>query len=382
MVFLSRASGASSRTCERSTSPLARSRPTPAACSRWCSTCRATAPGRCCGWRTCRSTSAACKAVDGIDIDVQRGTVHALIGPNGSGKTTSLNVVSGIYRPTGGKVILDGEDVSQMKPHQRAGAWRRSHLPEHPPVRLAVGARERDGRRPARQQSDPGRAARRLRDRAMSALQFVGLADRAHVHRAQPALRPPAPGGDRPRAGRASQAAAAGRTGCRPEPDRENGVRRAVEAPARPRPHHLPDRPRHGSGGKGVRPHHGAQLRPQDRRRRAAEVLRNPDVIAAYLGTPETPMPLLELRNVASLLRQRPGAEGHQPARRTGRTGHAARRQWRRQEHDAEDHLGARACPRRAKCCSKASRSSGSARKRSRGWASATCRRAGAFSPA
>ena len=44
------------------------------------------------------------KAVDGVDLEVAPGTVHALIGPNGSGKTTTLNVVSGIYRPTDGKV--------------------------------------------------------------------------------------------------------------------------------------------------------------------------------------------------------------------------------------------------------------------------------------
>src|SRR5690606_6130683 len=54
------------------------------------------------------------RAVDGIDMEVARGTVHALIGPNGSGKTTTLNVVSGIYRPTGGRILIDGEDVSQM----------------------------------------------------------------------------------------------------------------------------------------------------------------------------------------------------------------------------------------------------------------------------
>src|SRR5262249_23020677 len=61
------------------------------------------------------------KAVDGIDIEVAHGTVHALIGPNGSGKTTSLNVVNGIYRPTAGSIMLDGVDVTQMKPHARAG---------------------------------------------------------------------------------------------------------------------------------------------------------------------------------------------------------------------------------------------------------------------
>src|SRR5262249_12077056 len=61
------------------------------------------------------------KAVDGIDVEVTPGTVHSLIDPNGSGKTTSLNPVTGIYRPTAGAIFLDGVDVTQMKPHERAG---------------------------------------------------------------------------------------------------------------------------------------------------------------------------------------------------------------------------------------------------------------------
>src|SRR5581483_3907741 len=60
------------------------------------------------------------KAVDGISLEVQRGSVHALIGPNGSGKTTSLNVLNGIYRPTAGRIEFDGTDVTGLKPHLRA----------------------------------------------------------------------------------------------------------------------------------------------------------------------------------------------------------------------------------------------------------------------
>src|SRR5207244_2494235 len=62
------------------------------------------------------------KAVDNVDIEVRRGGVHALIGPNGSGKTTTLNVLSGLYKATAGRVILDGTDVTDMPPHQRAAA--------------------------------------------------------------------------------------------------------------------------------------------------------------------------------------------------------------------------------------------------------------------
>jgi branched-chain amino acid transport system permease protein len=62
------------------------------------------------------------KAVDDVDIAVKRGSVHALIGPNGSGKTTTLNVLSGLYKATAGKVILDGTDVTDMPPHLRTAA--------------------------------------------------------------------------------------------------------------------------------------------------------------------------------------------------------------------------------------------------------------------
>jgi branched-chain amino acid transport system permease protein len=61
------------------------------------------------------------RAVDGIDMEVSRGTVHALIGPNGSGKTTTLNVINGIYKPTGGRIVIDGSDVTLKSPHERAG---------------------------------------------------------------------------------------------------------------------------------------------------------------------------------------------------------------------------------------------------------------------
>ena len=55
------------------------------------------------------------KAVDGVDIAVRRGTVHALIGPNGSGKTTTLNVLSGLYKATAGRIVLDGTDITACR---------------------------------------------------------------------------------------------------------------------------------------------------------------------------------------------------------------------------------------------------------------------------
>ena len=57
------------------------------------------------------------RAVDGVDMEVRRGEIQALIGPNGSGKTTILNMLSGLYIPTGGEISLDGKTISGRKPH-------------------------------------------------------------------------------------------------------------------------------------------------------------------------------------------------------------------------------------------------------------------------
>jgi len=57
------------------------------------------------------------KAVDGVDMEVRRGEIQALIGPNGSGKTTILNMLSGLYVPTAGEIVLDGAPVTGKKPH-------------------------------------------------------------------------------------------------------------------------------------------------------------------------------------------------------------------------------------------------------------------------
>ena len=59
------------------------------------------------------------KAVDGVNLTVRRGTVHALIGPNGSGKTTFINVVTGLYEATGGKIIFVKQDITALAPHNR-----------------------------------------------------------------------------------------------------------------------------------------------------------------------------------------------------------------------------------------------------------------------
>lgn len=57
------------------------------------------------------------KAVDGVDMAIRPGEIQALIGPNGSGKTTILNMLSGLYVPTAGEVVFDGVNVTGKRPH-------------------------------------------------------------------------------------------------------------------------------------------------------------------------------------------------------------------------------------------------------------------------
>ncbi|TMJ66617.1 MAG: branched-chain amino acid ABC transporter ATP-binding protein/permease [Alphaproteobacteria bacterium] len=61
------------------------------------------------------------RAIDGVDFEIKTGEVHGLIGPNGSGKTTILNVISGYYAPQEGHVRLDGKALRPRSPHTRAG---------------------------------------------------------------------------------------------------------------------------------------------------------------------------------------------------------------------------------------------------------------------
>lgn len=57
-------------------------------------------------------------AVNNYDLKVCPGKITSLIGPNGAGKTTLFNIITGIYRPDGGRVIFHGEDITGLKPHQ------------------------------------------------------------------------------------------------------------------------------------------------------------------------------------------------------------------------------------------------------------------------
>jgi putative spermidine/putrescine transport system ATP-binding protein len=61
----------------------------------------------------------AVTAVDGVDLDVDAGEFFAMLGPSGSGKTTVLRMIAGFEQPTGGRILLDGQDVGRLAPFQR-----------------------------------------------------------------------------------------------------------------------------------------------------------------------------------------------------------------------------------------------------------------------
>ncbi len=59
-------------------------------------------------------------ALDNVSFEVAENSIHGIIGPNGSGKTTLFNIINGIYKPTRGKVIFNGRDITNMEPNQIA----------------------------------------------------------------------------------------------------------------------------------------------------------------------------------------------------------------------------------------------------------------------
>ena len=60
------------------------------------------------------------RAVDGLNIDVEKNQLYGLIGPNGAGKTTVFNMLTGVYEPSDGTIKLNGELLNKKKPHEIA----------------------------------------------------------------------------------------------------------------------------------------------------------------------------------------------------------------------------------------------------------------------
>jgi len=119
----------------------------------------------------------AVEALRGVDLEVRRGEMVAIVGPSGSGKTTLLNCLSGLDRFDGGRVVIDGADLTTMSDRDRT-AYRARNMGfvfqafNLLPVLTAVENTEI----PLLLQGVPARAARR---RAEEMLETLGLAQRA-----------------------------------------------------------------------------------------------------------------------------------------------------------------------------------------------------------
>ena len=73
------------------------------------------------------------KVVDNISLEIQQGEVVGLLGPNGAGKTTTFYILVGLARPDNGRVLLDGEDITDLPMYLRARSGI-SYLPQEPSV--------------------------------------------------------------------------------------------------------------------------------------------------------------------------------------------------------------------------------------------------------
>ncbi len=60
------------------------------------------------------------QAVDDCSFDIRNGEIFSLIGPNGAGKTTIFNIINALYKPDSGRMMLEGQDLVPLKPHQIA----------------------------------------------------------------------------------------------------------------------------------------------------------------------------------------------------------------------------------------------------------------------
>ena len=128
-------------------------------------------------------------ALDGLSLRLPEGALVGLIGPNGSGKTTAFNLISGVLRPTRGRILFRGQDITGWPAHRNAAlgmarTFQNTRLFKELPVRdnIAAGLHMRHG---------PGlwptllalpaarRAERFIAQRAEAILELLGLLDRA-----------------------------------------------------------------------------------------------------------------------------------------------------------------------------------------------------------
>ena len=117
-------------------------------------------------------------ALNGVDLHVNRGERLGLIGPNGSGKTTMINCISGALANDGGKVVFKGQTLDGKKPHERTrlGIARSFQIPKPFATMTVLENLEI----PLEYATDT--AARDVRDKAMDILETIGLSEQANAN--------------------------------------------------------------------------------------------------------------------------------------------------------------------------------------------------------
>jgi branched-chain amino acid transport system ATP-binding protein len=123
-------------------------------------------------------------AVSGVSMNVEPGELRAVIGPNGAGKTTFFNLITGFFRPTSGRIIFDGDDVTGLLPARRV--WRGiartfqvtevfPELSVHENLRIPVEVASGFRLKPWLSRA----ADAKVRERVADLLQMGGLSDKA-----------------------------------------------------------------------------------------------------------------------------------------------------------------------------------------------------------
>jgi branched-chain amino acid transport system ATP-binding protein len=122
-------------------------------------------------------------ALNGVSVEVQRGEIRAVIGPNGAGKSTFFNCLTGVLRPTAGRILWNGDDIAGLPPHRisQKGIARSYQI-----TNILPNATTLENVRIAAQSRRHGwsllthyRAFRDVIDRSYEVLEAVGLDDKA-----------------------------------------------------------------------------------------------------------------------------------------------------------------------------------------------------------
>lgn len=130
-------------------------------------------------------------AVDRVSFEIEKGAIFGLIGPNGAGKTTTFNMITGVYRPTSGRVLLKGREIQGMAPwqvnalgiartYQNINLFKKMSVLEN--VLVGCHSQSSSGLLAALLRTPSQRAEEKaLREKSLEILAFMDLADKARL---------------------------------------------------------------------------------------------------------------------------------------------------------------------------------------------------------